>query len=138
MASVPAILLLIGSGRPSVLAILLLAGAGAVLWSREHPPPDTQTVRGDVPLRLLQWAVGLLPADRVDWGQAMLGELDRIEGRSERWRFALGCVAGVVLAATMGARRTDGGTGQPLRWAARSCSALGSSTSGWPPTLGTG
>ncbi len=27
----------------------------------------------------------------------MLGELDRIEGRSERWRFALGCVAGVVL-----------------------------------------
>ena len=50
-----------------------------------------------MPLRFLQWAVGLLPADRVDWGQAMLGELDRIEGRSGRWRFALGCVAGVVL-----------------------------------------
>ncbi len=97
MPSVAAILLLIGGGRPSVLAILLLAGAGAVLWSREHPPPDTQTVRDDVPLRLLRWAVGLLPADRVDWGQAMLGELDRIEGRSGRWRFALGCVAGVVL-----------------------------------------
>ena len=90
-------LLLIGGGRPSVLAILLLSGAGAVLWSREHPPPDTQTVRHDGPLRLLQWAVGLLPADRVDWGQAMLGELDRIEGRSGRWRFALGCVTGVVL-----------------------------------------
>ena len=56
-----------------------------------------QTVQRDAPLRLLQWAVGMLPADRVDWGQAMLGELDRIEGRSGRWRFALGCVAGVVL-----------------------------------------
>ena len=97
MPSVPAILLLIGGGRPSVLAILVLGGAGAVLWSREHPPPDTQTVRGDVPLRLLQWAVGLLPADREEWGQAMLGELDRVEGRSRRWRFALGCVTGVVL-----------------------------------------
>ena len=97
MPSAAAILLLIGAGRPSVLAILLLAGAGAVLWSREHPPPDTQTVRDDVPLRLLQWAVGLVPAHRVDWGQAMLGELDRIEGRSGRWRFALGCVAGILL-----------------------------------------
>ena len=97
MTSVPAILLLIGGGRLSVLAILLLSGAGVVLWSREHPPPDTQTVRDDVPLRLLQWAVGLLPPDRVDWGQAMLGELDRIDGDSNRWRFALGCVAGLVL-----------------------------------------
>jgi|GEM_PF-2689894 len=92
-----AILLLIGGGRPSVLAILLLAGAGAVLWSREHPPQDPLAVRADVPLRLLQWAIGLLPDDRVDWGQAMLGELDRIEGRSGRSRFALECVAGVVL-----------------------------------------
>jgi hypothetical protein len=55
------------------------------------------TERRDAPARLLQWADGLLPTDRVDWGQAMLGELDRIEGRSKRWRFALGCVAGVVL-----------------------------------------
>ena len=97
MPSVLAMLGLIGGGRPSVLAILLLVGAGAVLWSREHPPPDAHTVRGDAPLRLLRWAVGLLPSDRVDWGQAMLGELDRVEGRSGRWRFALGCVGGVVL-----------------------------------------
>ncbi len=97
MPAVPATLALIGGGRVSVFAILLLSGAGVVLWSREHPPPDTQTVRDDVPLRLLQWALGLLPADREEWGQAMLGELDRIEGDWERWRFALGCVAGVVL-----------------------------------------
>ncbi len=50
MTSVPAILLLIGSGRPSVLAILLLAGAGAVLWSREHPPPG-QSRRREVTSR---------------------------------------------------------------------------------------
>jgi hypothetical protein len=76
---------------------MLLAGAGAVLWSREHTPQDTLAVRSDVPIRLLQWAVALLRADRVEWGQAMLGELDQIEIRSKRWRFALGCVAGVVL-----------------------------------------
>ena len=46
---------------------------------------------------LLGWAVALLSAERVEWGHAMLGELDRIEGRSQRRRFALGCTAGVVL-----------------------------------------
>ena len=97
MHSISATLLLIGGGPPSVLTILLLGGAGAVLWNREHPPPDPQTVQGDVPQWLLTWAVGLLPGDRVDWGQAMLGELNRVEGRLRRWRFALGCVAGVVL-----------------------------------------
>jgi hypothetical protein len=81
----------------SVLALLLLAGVGAVLWSKNHSPPDTQMVRGDMPLRLLEWGVGLLRADRIDWGQAMLGELDRIEVRSARWRFALGCVAGILV-----------------------------------------
>jgi hypothetical protein len=81
---------------------LLFTGAGVVLWSREHPRRDTNAVRGDVPLLLLQWAVGLLPADRLDWGQAMLGELDQVDGRSERWRFSLGCVTGVVLLPSSG------------------------------------
>jgi hypothetical protein len=88
---------LIGAGRPSVLAILLLVGVGVVLWSGEHARPDTLTVEDDLPFRLLRWAGGLLRAERAEWGQAMLGELDRIESRSQRWRFALGCVAGVVL-----------------------------------------
>jgi len=82
---------------PSILAILLLGSAGAVLWRREHAPRDPLSVRDDVSVRLLQWAVGLLPSDRVSWGQAMLGELDRLEGRSKRWRFAIGCLGGVLV-----------------------------------------
>jgi hypothetical protein len=80
----------------TVLVILLLGVVGALMWGREHPPQDGVTERHDAPVRLLQWADGLLPADRVDWGQKMLGELDRIEEHSKRWRFALGCVACVV------------------------------------------
>lgn len=79
----------------SFLAILLLAGIGAALWSREHAGASPE--RGDGSVRLLAWATGLLPADRVDWGQAMLAELEQIESRSARRRFALGCVSTVVL-----------------------------------------
>ena len=53
--------------------------------------------RGDVPERLLRWAVGLLSARRAEWGQAMLGELDHIEGRGRRWRFAAGCAGAALL-----------------------------------------
>ena len=81
----------------TVLAVLLLGIAGAVLWGHEHPSEDRVTERPDVPVRLLQWADGLLSDERVEWGQAMLGELHRIEGRSKRWRFALGCVVGILL-----------------------------------------
>ncbi|MHB8680756.1 MAG: hypothetical protein ACYDA2_01515 [Acidimicrobiales bacterium] len=87
----------LGSGPPSVLAILVLTGIGTVLWNREHSPEDVPMFGGDLPVRLVRWAIGLLPADRDDWGQAMLGELDHVEGASRRWRFALGCMAGVVL-----------------------------------------
>jgi hypothetical protein len=53
--------------------------------------------RPDAPMRLLRWATGLLSAQRAEWGQAMLGELDHIEGRSRRWRFAIGCVGAALL-----------------------------------------
>jgi|GEM_PF-2461180 len=62
----------------------LLAAPGDPRWSR------------DTPARLLGWAVGLLAAQREQWGQAMIGELDRLDGRARRWRFALGCVAAAV------------------------------------------
>jgi hypothetical protein len=44
----------------------------------------------------MRWAAGLLSPRRHEWGQAMLGELDHIEGRIRRMRFALGC-AGAAL-----------------------------------------
>ncbi len=50
----------------------------------------------DAPLRLMRWAVGLLSPERHEWGQAMLGELDHLDGRIRRMRFALGC-AGAAL-----------------------------------------
>ena len=53
--------------------------------------------RGDVPERLLQWAAGLLSAQRAEWGQAMLGELDHIDGQGRRWRFAVGCAGALLL-----------------------------------------
>src|SRR5258707_5705750 len=63
----------------------LLAPAGDPTWSQ------------DAPARLLGWAVGLLAAQREQWGQAMIGELDRLDGRARRWRFALGCVGAAVV-----------------------------------------
>jgi hypothetical protein len=51
----------------------------------------------DAPQRLLRWAAGLLSAQRDEWGQAMLGELDHIEGRGRRWRFTIGCVGAALL-----------------------------------------
>jgi hypothetical protein len=51
----------------------------------------------DAPLRLLRWAVGLLSPARAEWGQAMLGELDHIDGRFARTRFALGCVGAALV-----------------------------------------
>jgi hypothetical protein len=57
----------------------------------------TESPRADAPMRLLRWATGLLSAQRAEWGQAMLGELDHIEGRLRRWRFAIGCVGAALL-----------------------------------------
>ncbi len=46
----------------------------------------------DAPGLLLATAVSALPAAHMDWGAAMLAELETIHGRLARWRFALSCV----------------------------------------------
>jgi len=51
----------------------------------------------DAPARLMHWAVGLLSAQRAEWGRAMLGELEHVEGRVRRMRFALGCVGAALM-----------------------------------------
>jgi hypothetical protein len=68
--------------------LMCLLGMGVALvrgYSRDVPAESD-----DVPVRLLRWAVGLLAAQREEWGQAMLGELSHIDGRVRRWRFAVG------------------------------------------------
>ena len=58
----------------------------------------------DAPSRLLAWAVDVLPADRAPWGEAMFGELQQLDNRRQRWRFAVGCAGAAVLVPS---RRAD-------------------------------
>jgi hypothetical protein len=64
---------------------------------RRNPQRFLNGPTEDAPLRLLRWAVGLLSPQRAEWGQAMLGELDQIDGRMRRMGFALGCVSAALV-----------------------------------------
>jgi hypothetical protein len=59
-------------------------------------------VRRDAPRALVSLALAALPATRAEWGQAMSSELEHIDGRGARWRFAAGCA---WVAARLGAGR---------------------------------
>jgi hypothetical protein len=94
-----------------VISLICLLSVGVALLRRyaQAAPADPDTldaaaVRDDVPGRLLGWAVGMLPAQRDEWGQAMLGELDYIDGRGQRWRFAVDCAAAALLLPPWGRR----------------------------------
>jgi hypothetical protein len=81
----------------AIVVLLLGAGVWRLARVRARVMPGAPAVRDDVPARLLGWAAGLLAAERAEWGQAMAGELDQIDGRAERWRFAVGCVSAALL-----------------------------------------
>jgi hypothetical protein len=82
----------------SFVLMMCLAGIAVALLRRgAQAVPADPAVPDDVPVRLLRWAVGLLSAQRAEWGQAMLGELDHIEGRGPRWRFTAGCTGAALL-----------------------------------------
>lgn len=49
-------------------------------------------MRRDVPAMILERAVKWMPAARREWAEAMMAELEHVEGRTERFRFALGCL----------------------------------------------
>jgi hypothetical protein len=51
---------------------------------------------GDHARLFLGCAVRGLPADHIDWAQAMLVEFDQVEGWRDRWRFSLGCARAAV------------------------------------------
>jgi hypothetical protein len=83
---------------PIFIPLMCLLGMGVARF-RGHAEvvPADPAVRDDVPVRLLGWAVGMLSAQREEWGQAMLGELGHIDGRRRRWRFAAGCASAALL-----------------------------------------
>jgi hypothetical protein len=73
-----------------VLALVVIA-AIFVLPAIVRGVRAGSTADGDRARLVLVIAVRGLPADRADWAQAMLVELDRVEGRRARWQFSLGC-----------------------------------------------
>ncbi len=80
------------------LMFIFVVGIGVALIRRRLlAAPGGRAADGDAAARLVGWAVGLLDASRGEWGQAMIGELDRLDGRARRWRFALGCVGAALV-----------------------------------------
>jgi len=83
---------------PIFIPLICLLGMGMALFrGYAYDVPADPAARDDASVRLLRWAVGLLSAQREEWGQAMLGELDHIDGRARRWRFAAGCAGAALL-----------------------------------------
>jgi hypothetical protein len=78
-----------------VLALLILAARFA-LPAILHALRFRDAADGDRARLLLGFAVQGLPADRVEWAQAMLVEFDQVEGRRERWQFSFGCAWAAV------------------------------------------
>jgi hypothetical protein len=70
---------------PLLLPLICLLGMGIVTFRRSGVSVSAdQALYEDAPARLLGWAASLLSAQREEWGQAMLGELDHIDGRGRR------------------------------------------------------
>jgi hypothetical protein len=60
---------------------------------------------GDLPARLTAAAAGRLPAGQEDWGRAMVAELTDVNGRLQRWHFALGVLSVALFPAPRHGRR---------------------------------
>ncbi len=78
-----------------VLALLVL-GARFALPAIVRSLRIRDRADGDWARSLLVFAVRGGAADRADWANAMLTELDHVQGRRERWQFSLGCVWAAV------------------------------------------
>ena len=121
----------------SFVFMMCPVGIGIALIRRyAQDVPAGSAVRGDMPERLLRWAAGLLSARRAEWGHAMLGELDHIDGRGRRWRFAAGCAGAALLLPPGGAQLRRCG-----RWLwpgpePPACTPLWPSGTGWAAAIG--
>jgi hypothetical protein len=90
-------------GTPWMLAAWLLWRA----WWRQA---GARLSGLDGPGWLLAAAAATLPADRRDWGAAMVAELPQVQDHAARWRFAAGC-AGTAVFPPGGNRAAVGITG---------------------------
>jgi hypothetical protein len=68
---------------PLVLTVALVS---LIAWWKSRSPH-----RRDVAEIILAAAVQSMPADRAEWGRAMLAELEYLEGAWTRFWFSLGC-----------------------------------------------
>ena len=89
-----------------------------------------------MPVRLLRWAAGLLSAQRAEWGQAMLGELDHIDGPGRRWRFSVGCAGAALLLPPWGRAAAAVWAMVATTAGAPACTAPWSSGTGWASVTG--
>ena len=78
------------------IVMLCLLGIGIAMF-RRSPQAFLDGPAEDASLRLMRWAAGLLSPQHHEWGQAMLGELDHLDGRVRRMRFTLGCVGAALV-----------------------------------------
>src|SRR5260221_12498417 len=78
------------------ILMMCLLGIGIAMF-RRSPQAFLDGPAEDAPLRLMLWAVGLLSPQRHEWGQAMLGELDHLDGRIRRMRVTPGCVGAALV-----------------------------------------
>jgi hypothetical protein len=91
-------------GLDVLLALFLAAG---LVWLA-RTVGRMRAVNGDAAAAVLALACEHLPAERAEWGRAMQSELACVDGRTARWRFALGGVQAAVSARLFGRL-----TGQP-------------------------
>lgn len=117
---------------PIFIPLMCLLGMGLARF-RGRPPvvPANPAARDDGPVRLLRWAVGLLPEQRDEWGRAMLGELGYVDGRGRRWRFAVGCAGAALLLPPWGRAAAVAGRWS-RRWPVTIAGRTAPDAAGWP------
>ncbi len=118
----------------SFIVLMCPVGIGVTLIRRHARA--VPAAGDDAPARLLRWAAGLLSARRGEWGQAMLGELDQIEGRGPRWRFAVGCAGAALLLPPWGRADAAVGAIAAIAAGAPACAPSRSPGTGWAPAAG--
>lgn len=89
MSSLSALTMIAFIFSPLVLTVVIVT---LVSWLKIRKFKDAS----DGPERLLETAIRYMPAERSEWGEAMMAELIATRGASFRWPFALGCARTVL------------------------------------------